>query len=662
MKKRMGIAGMVLALAVGAQAAVTIDFTSASASGPFPGNSQTIYTYNDYDVFGDGSVTVDITVEDTASTATLNQREQGWGLNGGSGRLDAGESLTFTVSDLKGSAAAGVTGFEFAGFVAEVSNSAYTVTSDDIITVNGVTLHGRDQTNSTGLVDDLAWVGNAASQEGYDLEDAFTNDTSALTIGTSGSFVVAEVSNPSASNNFDSMRVMGFQINVLAAVNLPPVASPQGVTTFPDTAVEITLAGIDPEGSNLTYNVETQPAQGTLTGATNVWTYTPTNGYVGADSFTFTVNDGDTNSTPATVSISVTNEIPVANTQSVEADYETALPITLTGSDPDSGPDALTYEVTSLPSNGTLDTNSLPNVTYTPNATYSGPDSFEFKVNDGLADSAPATVSITVKEAGQPIAVGTVIGIDFGGDANPDPANWNLLAAPGATLSEVTDTNGTVLAGIDFTINDLPANDGENANSSISPNWPEIVDNAQNDAWFESNPGQWTLTFTGLDSNLTYNLTIGSYWTGGTAAQQENRNTGWQIGATQTNTIGGAVSGSEVSPAVDSAQSYVTFEDVVATNGTITISTWDYNANQISSLSALMLTATGQLAPDTPTINASVSGGSLIISWDSGGTFDVLTNENLVYPVWGVLESGATSPATNAVGSEAQLFYKLNYN
>ena len=39
---------------------------------------------------------------------------------------------------------------------------------------------------------------------------------------------------------------------------------------------------------------------------------------------------------------------------------------------------------------------TAPNLTYTPDANYNGPDSFTFKANDGTEDSNTATVSITV--------------------------------------------------------------------------------------------------------------------------------------------------------------------------------------------------------------------------------------------------------------------------
>jgi PKD repeat protein len=54
-----------------------------------------------------------------------------------------------------------------------------------------------------------------------------------------------------------------------------------------------------------------------------------------------------------------------------------------------------------------------------------------------------------------------------------------------------------------------------------------------------------------------------------------------------------------------------------------------------------------------------ISGSQVVLSWEAVGTCDVWTNANLVYPNWGVMASGVSSPVTNAIGSEALLFYEL---
>ncbi|MDF7809209.1 PKD domain-containing protein [Pontiellaceae bacterium B12219] len=56
---------------------------------------------------------------------------------------------------------------------------------------------------------------------------------------------------------------------------------------------------------------------------------------------------------------------------------------------------------------------------------------------------------------------------------------------------------------------------------------------------------------------------------------------------------------------------------------------------------------------------ATVSGGQVVLTWESGIEANVLTNASLVYPNWGVAVPNAVPPVTNAIGSEAQLFYKL---
>ena len=87
---------------------------------------------------------------------------------------------------------------------------------------------------------------------------------------------------------------------------------------------------------------------------------------------------------------------PAANNQSVTTAEDTPVAITLTGSDPDGDP--LTFSVVTPPTSGSL-TGTPPNVTYTPNANFSGPDSFTYIANDGTVTSASATVSITVNPA-----------------------------------------------------------------------------------------------------------------------------------------------------------------------------------------------------------------------------------------------------------------------
>tara|TARA_B100001250_G_scaffold309730_1_gene271666 strand:+ start:98 stop:3433 length:3336 start_codon:yes stop_codon:yes gene_type:complete len=179
--------------------------------------------------------------------------------------------------------------------------------------------------------------------------------------------------------------------------NTPPTATAQSVTGNEDSPLAITLAGNDPEGEVLTFALATNPSNGAVSlqqGSAEV-TYTPNANYNGSDSFTFTVSDGESTSSPATVDISVTavNDAPTAATQSVSGDEDVAQTITLVGSDVDG--DGLTYVLATNPSNGTP-TLSGNQVTYSPNSNYNGSDSFSFTVSDGEHTSSAATVSITV--------------------------------------------------------------------------------------------------------------------------------------------------------------------------------------------------------------------------------------------------------------------------
>jgi hypothetical protein len=170
-------------------------------------------------------------------------------------------------------------------------------------------------------------------------------------------------------------------------------------------------------------------------------TYTPDADFNGSDSFTFVVNDGSTNSAPATVSITVNpvNDSPVAQDVSVSTAQDSSVAVTLDGSDIDG--DSLTYSIVSGPSDGTV-TGSGANRTYTPDSGFVGSDSFVYSVSDGVA-SDQATVSITVSAVS-----GVVFEDDFetnqGWTTNPSGSDTASTGQWEVTNPAQTSYNGTV--------------------------------------------------------------------------------------------------------------------------------------------------------------------------------------------------------------------------
>jgi hypothetical protein len=184
----------------------------------------------------------------------------------------------------------------------------------------------------------------------------------------------------------------------------PPVATNQTVTLAENSSTNITLTGYDPQALILTFSVLTQPAHGSLSGTPPGVIYRPATNYFGGDAFTFKVNNGVTDSAPATVSLIVTQVYypPAAYAQSLANFEDTALPVILTGRDPQGY--ALTYSVLTPPAHGTL-SGTAPNLTYLPAANYFGNDAFTFQVSDGVSNSAPATITITNQPVDDPPVV-----------------------------------------------------------------------------------------------------------------------------------------------------------------------------------------------------------------------------------------------------------------
>jgi endo-1,4-beta-D-glucanase Y len=85
-----------------------------------------------------------------------------------------------------------------------------------------------------------------------------------------------------------------------------PLAFTQSLETTKETPITVTLEGSDRDGQVTSYQITQSPMHGQLNGSGNSLEYSPTTGFVGSDTFQFTVTDNDgLVSNPATVSISV---------------------------------------------------------------------------------------------------------------------------------------------------------------------------------------------------------------------------------------------------------------------------------------------------------------------------------------------------------------------
>lgn len=144
----------------------------------------------------------------------------------------------------------------------------------------------------------------------------------------------------------DGANVTTGTLNVtVEAVNQRPEASDLSIALAEDTTKAVVLGGVDPEGKVLTYKVLTQPIRGKLTGTAPNLTYTPNANTFGNDQFTYLVNDGELDSTPATVTLSIVsvNDAP-SITKVVDVTGKSGTPtdaLSFTLSDIDSAPEAI---------------------------------------------------------------------------------------------------------------------------------------------------------------------------------------------------------------------------------------------------------------------------------------------------------------------------------
>jgi gliding motility-associated-like protein len=194
------------------------------------------------------------------------------------------------------------------------------------------------------------------------------------------------------------------------SVGTPPIANNDYVSTPPNTPITIDVTTNDQqtEGDEFTITTFTQPANGTVTQNGNSLVYTPNNGFVGSDQFTYTICDDDGCST-ATVFVYIEGNAqtpPVAVDDYSSTPFNTAINIDVTANDQQTDGDEFTITTFTQPANGTVTQNGNL-LTYTPNNGFVGEDTFTYTIcdNDGCST---ATVHVYVSNGTQetpPVAV-----------------------------------------------------------------------------------------------------------------------------------------------------------------------------------------------------------------------------------------------------------------
>ena len=265
---------------------------------------------------------------------------------------------------------------------------------------------------------------NATDADGDALTYSIVSNPGAGTVSitdtATGAYTYTPDANANGTDSFTFLANDGLSDSNTATVavtinpiNDPAVAAPGVLTIDEDMPGTDTLSASDADGDTLTYSIVGNPGAGTVSitdTATGAYTYTPNANANGTDSFTFLANDGLTDSSTATVAVTINpmNDPPVAAPGVLTIDEDMPGTDTLSASDADG--DSLTYSIVSGAAEGVANITDPATgaYTYMPDANADGTDSFTFIANDGLTDSNVATVAVTINPINDPpVATGS---------------------------------------------------------------------------------------------------------------------------------------------------------------------------------------------------------------------------------------------------------------
>ena len=193
-------------------------------------------------------------------------------------------------------------------------------------------------------------------------------------------------------------------------LNQAPVADDDNLTVLRNstgTLIDVLSNDSDPDNDTLSILDVIQPTNGTVINNGSSVTYTPNNGFIGNDTFTYIIDDGNGDQASAQVTITIENNAPVANSDSATVVGDLPLIIDVISNDTDSDGTTLIVKSVTQAQNGGVTNNEDGSITYQANEDFVGTDSFTYTISDEDGAESTATVTIIVEEESDPDPINT---------------------------------------------------------------------------------------------------------------------------------------------------------------------------------------------------------------------------------------------------------------
>lgn len=199
------------------------------------------------------------------------------------------------------------------------------------------------------------------------------------------------------------------------------------------------------------FESETEAGGTVVAGSNGIYTYTPPQDFTGEDSFSYTICDraATPNCSTGTVNITVTGSSPVAVDDAFETQEDKILKIIAHLNNDDLADNAAISEVGVEGTRGTVVLENDGDILYTPEEGFAGEDSFTYTIcdDDETPSCSTATVTITVIDAGSPVAVDDEVVVEVNGSAVFTSLLSNDNAIDDAVITSINsdNTQGTVV-------------------------------------------------------------------------------------------------------------------------------------------------------------------------------------------------------------------------